>query len=468
MGTITRALVISQTPNLEGNWAIPYSRLLLGNPLDYNTSIVGTRRCPMIQGKYTYSDDDISSANVSSVVGTTWQVVMTVWDIDAVGGARIGDTITIGSGAGTVIGTITEVIETATSLTLKVGNPQTSPVGTNSTYNLWPRNRGNFGPITVNVQNSYVGSDFNFDYQPPITADPTTSDNFFTVDASEALKTAFAAYQGQPFSDSLEDYRLTLGIQLRMDGALEDSWSLDNVLDGTVAYGVPPITYNPISNVCLPRFGPDPTNPLVRMRWSVSGEEDVWVQPYLIDNDGIPLLPTGSSFTSQLNEITCADYDFLAVGLHYIQLVWLNPYGGFDTWLFPYGEPGPYGGNTPRHNYTAGKSQMARRDFDITQVNRGIQQQNFEFNSGMVAREFVPVLEGLHGSPLVFMLPIGVPMATTYDNTTERYSFSLIDQPELIRVILEDQDWQDSLIGYPATSFSATVVIANITNTQTL
>jgi hypothetical protein len=111
---------------------------------------------------------------------------------------------------------------------------------------------------------------------------------------------------------------------------------------------------------------------------------------------------------------------------------------------------------------------MARRDFDITQVNRGIQQQNFEFNSGMVAREFVPILEGLHASPLVFMLPIGVPMATTYDGSTERYSFSLIDQPELIRVMLEDRDWQDSLIGYPATSFSATVVIANITNTQTL
>jgi hypothetical protein len=66
------------------------------------------------------------------------------------------------------------------------------------------------------------------------------------------------------------------------------------------------------------------------------------------------------------------------------------------------------------------------------------------------------------------MLPIGAAMATTFNIDSGRYSFSLIDQPELIRVMLEDQDWQDSLIGYPATSFSATVVIANITNTQTL
>ena len=468
MGTIFREIAVEQFPNLDGDWVIPYSRLLLGNPLDYNGSVAGLRRCPIIQGRYSYVDGDISSANVCSVVGTTWQVVMTVWDIDAVGGARIGDTLY--RQGSNVIGTITEVIETATTLTLKVAEPINIHTGSNLTLDLYPRNRGNFGPVVITATNILLDVATIVNYQPPTTsaADLSSGDNYFTVDASEVLKTAFAGYQGQPFSPSLEDYRMRVQISLYLDGVQEDSWVSENALDGTVAYAIPS-PYRPISNVCSPRLGNDPNlNPLVRMRWSVSGENDAWVQPYLIGPDGVPFLPEGTSFASTCNEITCADYDFLAVGLHYIQLVWLNPYGGFDTWLFPYGEPGPYGGNTPRHTYTAGKSQMARRDFDITQVNRGIQQQAYEFNSGMIAREFVSILEGLHGSPLVFMLPIGAAMATTFNIDTLRYSFSLIDQPELIRVMLEDKDWQDSLIGYPASSFSATVVIANITNTQIL
>jgi hypothetical protein len=461
-------LEVSQTPTLDGDWVIPYSRYLVGNPLDYNGSVAGLRRCPIIQGRYSYVDADISSVNTASMVGTTWQIVMTTWDIDAVGSARIGDTLQ--KNGSDVIGTITEVIETATTLTLKVANPINIYVTTNLIVDLYPRNRGNFGPIVVRATNIYLDTVTEINYQPPTTAGNITSgDNYFTVDASEVLKTAFAGYHGQPFSPSLEDYRMRVIIDLYLDGVQEDSWVSENALDGTVAYPVPS-PYLPISNVCSPRLGNDPNlNPLVRMRWSVAGQNDVWVQPYLIGTDGVPFLPDGlGTGPEPCNEITCADYDFLSVGLHYIQLVWLNPYGGFDTWLFSYGEPGLYGGNTPRHNYTAGKSQLARRDFDITQVNRGIQQQNYEFNSGMIPVELAPVLEGLHGSPLVFMLPIGAAMATVYDYDLDRYSFSLIDQPELIRVMLEDQDWQDSLIGYPATSFSATVVIANITNTQIL
>lgn len=464
MGTVIRTIEISQTPTVSGNWFIPYSRVLLGNPLNYNNSVIGARCCPMIQGKYTYADENISSANVVSTVGTAVVVVMTAWDIDAVGGARIGDTLY--RNGSSVIGTITEVIETATTLTLVIAEPTTGIAATNMVLDLWPRNRGNFGPITINVQNAYIGSDYNFEYQPPTTADPAAPDNYFTVDASEAFKTVFAQYQGQPFSVNLEDYRLFGSIQLRLDGELIDTYEIINVLDGTVANPAYVEGWAPISNISNPRKGNDLTsNPRVRMRWTRPTEGTTWVYPYMIDGGGVPRIDPTSAGGSY-NEVTCEEYDFLSVSQSYIQLVWLNQYGAFDTWLFNYGEPGRYGGNTPSHQRVAGKSQLARRDFDITQVNRGVQREAYEFNSGMIPVEFVPILQGLQQSPLVFMLPIGAIMATV--SIGFRDVFALENQAELIRVTLEDADWEDSLIGFPSSAFVGTVTIANITNSQTL
>jgi hypothetical protein len=186
--------------------------------------------------------------------------------------------------------------------------------------------------------------------------------------------------------------------------------------------------------------------------WSIRGG-GIPVLGTTIESDGVINTQTDTGGT----EIDCVTADFLSIDGNYLGLVWLNNYGAFDVFFFPYGEGGQYGGTAPVHKFNSGKSILARRDFDITQVSAGVQTQGWEFNTGMMPVEWVGFFQGLMASILVYAIPPDQPIAVN-----DFGQFELRDQTGLQRVYLSDADWEDSVFGEPKTRFSATATVAKI------
>jgi hypothetical protein len=189
--------------------------------------------------------------------------------------------------------------------------------------------------------------------------------------------------------------------------------------------------------------------------WSIGGQNIQMQVPGFVVN--FPTLLEIQSTVVFADVIDCSQNDWLGIDKNYLGLCWLNNYGAWDTFFFSYGEGGQYGGNAPVHSYNAGKSMTARRDFDITQTNRGIQTQSWAFNSGMMPVQWVPFFQGLMASNVIWAIPPGVPIAGMDVN-----SFQIQNQQSFVRVYLEDADWEDSVIGEPKTRFSGTVTASNI------
>lgn len=456
MGTITRDISISSAPD-EALIYIGYSQYLVGNPLSFYSVTAGQKGCPMIQGNYQNSEENIEGSSPNNVCGNNgdgfWEITFNAnsWSINSVGGVRVGDIL--GHALITTPATfayIIKVIKTATTLTIVVNGQGTSGTNVNN-VTLFPVGRGNFGPAKITVTNAQTSEQTIVEYQPPTTQ--TLNDvsyNYFVVDATEALKVAMAKNTDPPTTTNLSGYRYTVRISIYLDGTEIDYWQTSNALCGLdLPYGSP----NQLGMTSLPA-----TSGFTDVKWNIKGYPDfvVAVTTYNVTTKAINTL--GYYSNTALN-CTDPNYEFLSIDANYLGLAWLNNFGGWDVFFFAYGEGGQYGGNAPVHNYNSGKSIQARKDFDITQVSRGVQTQSWSFNSGMMPVEWVPFFQGLMSSNLIYAIPPNVELAISGSNPPH---FDLNDQSGMIRVYLEDADWEDSVFGEPKTRFSGTVTVAKI------
>lgn len=452
MGTITRQISLETTPAATFQQLIPYSRKLVTSPGSY---VPDNPYAPIWRGKYDYIDANIEGTtpdNAGVQLTEGYQITFNIWDIDAIGGIRIGDQLLLTNAIpAPVSGIVTDVTQTQTQLIVLLDIASLANETDITGISLYPVGRGNFGPIELVIGNNEDDTE-TYSYQPPTTY-RGSGENVFIIDASEALKTWYAKH-GQ-----LNPNVVPMLINSYLDDVMTNIGSNDNCHNAVLPCGVSPLTdeIGVYINQRYPSYYNDQYDPelpaLFNCLFDFPFGRVGFATQMLVANESGELSVNQNVGPGQA--ITCEQLEILSLDKNWVGLLWKNWYGGYDAWFFKYGQQ-----IGAQHSYLAGESQMQRIGWQVTQTNRGLPRRSWSMSTGMFPKQYSTFFAQLKESNEVYLIPNSPSLPTfTGPDFYEVTNISVLQEANLlVRVNVQDDDWTDNVFGQSLTSYSVTVI----------